>query len=549
MTDIDGILPPKKQSQARITSVTTSVENGATTEAYSLLETSIDQLLEWVNNSHTIKSHVKTVESVVKPQSMGVDTAPLRTVIETMHTAFVMPGKSEEIASSLRFYVVSSVTWVWFAINTLCYRIYIAVSELATLAGGLPAKSQELFRSIEEIAYILKSKDLKELAFIEWKLSFKLFSHKLSTWCATLGVQAQKFYLAIMVIGSLAAMSITSLVTGNMSLLQNVSAKHALATAVPMYGVGGSALLSQDILKLRKTAPRSFITQHTIQAEDTVAYLSMLYGVKADTITFNNSITTNTLVAGSNVYIPPLDSYINISDKDQSTSDVARIYKVESKDLVAFNPSLANTDSIPKGTATLIPVADFALIKQYQADETNRVSEESKQAELAVFRIQALAGAAYKKVDFLDSSKVADLDFTLPVPSSYNRATTYYGHINNAVDFGTGNDNPDVYSVSGGTVVEVKSGCPDTSTLCYVNGSSDNVFYGNYITVDHGGGYRTRYAHLRSVNVTVGQSVAKGQAIGVVGWSGNSYGKHLHFEVLKDGYGVFPPYVIPSIRM
>lgn len=59
--------------------------------------------------------------------------------------------------------------------------------------------------------------------------------------------------------------------------------------------------------------------------------------------------------------------------------------------------------------------------------------------------------------------------------------------------------------------------------------------YGNKIVIDHQNGLRTVYAHLASIDVSVGQTVSQGSAIGVMGSTGNSTGVHLHFEVYKDG--------------
>lgn len=64
--------------------------------------------------------------------------------------------------------------------------------------------------------------------------------------------------------------------------------------------------------------------------------------------------------------------------------------------------------------------------------------------------------------------------------------------------------------------------------------------YGNKIVINHGNGMKTVYAHLSKINVKVGQTVSKGQKIGVMGSTGNSTGVHLHFEVYENGKLVNP---------
>ncbi len=59
--------------------------------------------------------------------------------------------------------------------------------------------------------------------------------------------------------------------------------------------------------------------------------------------------------------------------------------------------------------------------------------------------------------------------------------------------------------------------------------------YGNTIEVDHGHGFKTRYAHLSAIGVTVGQHVALGERIGAMGSTGRSTGPHLHYEVWVNG--------------
>ena len=64
--------------------------------------------------------------------------------------------------------------------------------------------------------------------------------------------------------------------------------------------------------------------------------------------------------------------------------------------------------------------------------------------------------------------------------------------------------------------------------------------YGNMVVIDHGYGYKTRYAHLQKAAVRKGQKVKRGQKIGYIGDSGKTTGVHLHYEVLKNDEYVDP---------
>lgn len=66
--------------------------------------------------------------------------------------------------------------------------------------------------------------------------------------------------------------------------------------------------------------------------------------------------------------------------------------------------------------------------------------------------------------------------------------------------------------------------------------SFESGSYGNYVKIKHNNGYYTLYAHMayNTVTVTDGQKVTKGQVLGYMGNTGESYGGHLHFEVRND---------------
>ena len=70
--------------------------------------------------------------------------------------------------------------------------------------------------------------------------------------------------------------------------------------------------------------------------------------------------------------------------------------------------------------------------------------------------------------------------------------------------------------------------------------------YGNVVYVDHGAGVTTRYGHLSQINVTLGQTVTRGQVIGLVGSTGRSTGPHLHYEVRINNQPVDPKQYLPG---
>lgn len=63
---------------------------------------------------------------------------------------------------------------------------------------------------------------------------------------------------------------------------------------------------------------------------------------------------------------------------------------------------------------------------------------------------------------------------------------------------------------------------------------------GNVIEIDHGNGFRTLYAHLNKLLANVGDTVTRGDTIGLLGTTGRSTGYHVHYEVFKNGKNIDP---------
>ena len=93
---------------------------------------------------------------------------------------------------------------------------------------------------------------------------------------------------------------------------------------------------------------------------------------------------------------------------------------------------------------------------------------------------------------------------------------------------------------TGSDIVSVASGV--------VTWASKRYGYGLLVEVNHGNGYKTRYAHCNEVVVKVGDVVRKDQVVALMGSTGRSTGPHVHFEVYKNGRTVDPAAYIHRTR-
>ncbi|MEV0083260.1 M23 family metallopeptidase [Saccharopolyspora sp. NPDC050642] len=138
--------------------------------------------------------------------------------------------------------------------------------------------------------------------------------------------------------------------------------------------------------------------------------------------------------------------------------------------------------------------------------------------------LAAVVLAALGVVGFGQAPASAAPNFQVPFQCGQTlTAATFSGH------------NPQ-YSVdfqkSGITGMPVLASAAGTVTRVANEG---NVSYGRWIEIDHGSGWRTRYAHLSTQSVSVGQKVSLGTKIGTAGATGGVTGPHLHYEQRLNG--------------
>jgi murein DD-endopeptidase MepM/ murein hydrolase activator NlpD len=104
-----------------------------------------------------------------------------------------------------------------------------------------------------------------------------------------------------------------------------------------------------------------------------------------------------------------------------------------------------------------------------------------------------------------------------------------------------------VYKLHTGVDVAVPSG---VSVLAAADGvvtiSGNHNAYGKYISINHGGGVATLYAHNSKLLVSVGDEVARGQVIAKAGSTGDSTGNHCHFSMYENGAIINPRKYFPK---
>jgi len=168
-----------------------------------------------------------------------------------------------------------------------------------------------------------------------------------------------------------------------------------------------------------------------------------------------------------------------------------------------------------------------ALGEAYQAPEfiraVDQLSQQIDDREQQLDTLEALMAERKLQDDVFVAGRPVKKGW---MSSRYGRRTDpFNGSISwhSGVDF-AGKLGSDIIAVAAGVVVE----------------SGERSGYGGFVEINHGGGFKTRYAHNKQNLVKTGDVVKKGQIIALMGSSGRSTGPHVHFEVYKYGRPVDP---------
>lgn len=279
--------------------------------------------------------------------------------------------------------------------------------------------------------------------------------------------------------------------------------------------------------KLRSS--KSEAVHHTIASGETVSSIAAKYNTtSAELQALNAGLTEETIRADDTILVAAKVNFLRVKIMKTEIREVKIPYEtVKTNSSQLYKGSERLTRDGEEGIEHIVETVSYIDGKRVNVKEVSRTiikDPVSRQVLVGTKATSIYAPTSY-------GGPATSGGFVWPVIGartiSNDYATYswgYTGGIHKGIDIiGSG--------VYGKSVVAASSG---RVTQAY-GGSGNNSGYGQCIVIDHGGGLITMYAHLSSVNVSVGQQVYAGQGIGRVGNSGNSTGPHLHFEVRVYG--------------
>lgn len=270
----------------------------------------------------------------------------------------------------------------------------------------------------------------------------------------------------------------------------------------------------------------------------TVSYLDVLLNSKSPMELVSSCYLMGQVIELDEQFLTSLEQEkIEIENEKKEVEDKKAEVEIEKQKAEKQKVNLTNKQNEKKRLVSQLDAADAKLQNEMDA---MRSLYDAKQDE---WRRQALAAGS-------SGGSYAGGKLAFPC-SYYTRVSSYFGSRGSPLTGGSsyhkGIDlaspkGTSILAAESGKVISVYSGCIHNYGKSKSCGCGSG--FGNYLMITHGGGMVTVYAHCTSINVSVGQTVTRGQVIATVGSTGASTGYHLHFGTLLNGTYVNPaPYI------
>ena len=290
-----------------------------------------------------------------------------------------------------------------------------------------------------------------------------------------------------------------------------------------------SSIVSADTMKSYLTSQTVVEKHYTVVAGDSLNRIARIHDMTLSELqALNPQISGELVQIGQEVVVQRAQPYLRVQviRTVEYTESIA-YQTIKQQDTTKYNGYESVKTAGKEGSQNVV-----AEVTYVDGVEQSRTTKSITVTAAPVDKV-VIFGAKKHNTNVVVGDGVTTGKFTWPLPSCRTISSGYGGRRNHAgIDIsGNGVMNKPVVAADGGTVVEV-------------NTSGWGAGYGKYIIIDHGGGYRTMYAHLNAVSVVNGQKVTIGQQIGLAGSTGDSTGAHLHFEIRYNGRTVNPvPYL------
>jgi murein DD-endopeptidase MepM/ murein hydrolase activator NlpD len=247
---------------------------------------------------------------------------------------------------------------------------------------------------------------------------------------------------------------------------------------------------------------RTRVIQYVVEEGDAVASIAEKFHLKPSTLIAVNGLSSRAIIRpGMTLKVPPVDGIIYVVKRGDTVGLIARRLSAEVADILGAN-NLGEDGSISVGMEVIVPGGKLP---------TPVVVPRSP----SYARVPSQSSGAVTAQDADDSAVAVG---RMLWPAGVRRISQYYrGARHTGLDIAGPVGTP-LYAASSGTVT-------------YAGWNSGG--YGYMTIIDHENGYFTRYGHQSRILVKVGDSVRRGQVIGLMGNTGRSTGPHLHFEVMR----------------
>jgi len=256
---------------------------------------------------------------------------------------------------------------------------------------------------------------------------------------------------------------------------------------------------------------------YQVQDGDTVTAIAAKFGIDAQYINANNPEIRNSdfLKLGQSIIIPAGNGILHEVRYGETLSDIAARYSVTVEDITAFAANdIAQPDDITETQLVFVPNGKPFVEPTAVAQPSPSPASGGGAAPPSTDATPAPGGGIVAGGPRSGQGLIWPVRG--PISSYYDSAHPL------GIDI-------DGFNLPGAPIAAATAG-----TVTFAGGNPC-CSYGLYVVIVSPDGIETLYAHMSSITVTQGQTVAQGEELGIIGSTGYSTGRHLHFEVIDNG--------------